>query len=194
MPAPDDGYVRTEQVTIDSGIGNYVRWRARMVRLSVLADIERVIGATGWASAELAYPFEVKEFFPEFAVYANDTVHVNTLVLDHAEPSGLAEYELGGLLYQNYRINMALYAQDDETGIAVFSDLADRFSGRTDAPYISLFDYNVTPDAPLITRMEVVGFEHAKASLDVAPYEHHLYYAVLAVTDFVDGGRVDMPN
>lgn len=180
-------------VPIDAGIGGYVRWRPRMVRLSVLEDLKRVLAATGWMNASLDFPFEVREFFPEFAAYKDDEIHVNTLVLDHAEPQGLEEYELGRNLSQRYSINMAFYAQDEETGIAVFSDLDDRYEGITDAPYVSLFDYNQTGEPPLITRLEVEAFQYVKAAMDVSPYEHHLWYGQLVVRDFVDGNRTDMP-
>lgn len=181
-------------VPIDGGIGGYVRWRPRMVRLSVLADLERTLTSTGWMSGGLQYPMEVKEFFPEFAVYQQDAVHVNTLVLDKADPQGLTEYELGLRYAQSYRVNMAMYAQDEDTGIAVFSDLADRFEGLTDAPYISLYDYNQPDPAPLITRMEVTSFDYVKASLEAAPYEQHLWFAQLIVQDYVDSDRTDMPS
>lgn len=179
---------------IDAGVGGFVRWRPRMVRLSVLADLTATLTTTGWIDGDLRYPMEVKEFFPEFAVYQQDAVHINTLVLDKADPQGLREYELGLSFSQTYRINMAMYAQDEETGIAVFSDLADRYFGLTDAPYISLLDYNQPDPAPLITRMEVLSFDYTKASLDVVPYEYHLWYAQLMVQDFVDGNRTDMPT
>jgi hypothetical protein len=182
------------EITIDSGDGGYVRWRPRMVRLSVFADLKTTLNTTGWLSAPLRQAFAVREFFPEFAVYADDEVHVNTLVMDSAEPLQIEEWELGGQLTRMYRVNMAFYAQDEETAIAVFSDLSDRYDGITDAPYISLYDYNQAGDPPLITRMEIESFQYVKASLDVAPYEHHLWFVELMVRDFVDGDRTVMPS
>lgn len=182
------------EISIDSGDGGYVRWRPRMVRLSVFEDMKGTLTRLGWMSAPLQYAFEVKEFFPEFAVYSNDAVHVNTLVMDNGDPGPMREYEMGGMMTRVYRMNFAMYAQDDETAIAVLSDLADRYEGLTDAPYISLLNYNVAVDPPLITRMEVESFQHVKASLDVAPYEHHLWFAELVVRDFIDGNRTEMPG
>lgn len=179
-------------VPIGGGIGGYVRWRPRMVRLSVFEDLRRTLTNTGWMDAELDYPFELVEFFPEFAVYEGDAVHVNTMTLDSGEPQVLEEWETGGLLTRLYRLSMAFYAQDNETGIAVFSDLSDRFEGITDAPFVSLFDYNVSPNPPLITRMEVESFQYVRAPQDVSPYERHLWFAELMVRDFVDGLRVEM--
>lgn len=181
-------------VPIDAGIGGYVRWRPRMVRLSVFADLKSTLDATGWLDAELEYQFEVKEFFPEFAIYATDSVHVNTLTMDNGDPGTIGDWELGGDLSRLYRINLAFYAQDDETGIAVFSDLSDRYEGITDAPYVSLFNYNGVGDPSLITRLEVESFQYVRAALDVAPYEHHLWFAELIVRDFIDGNRTDMPS
>lgn len=187
-------HVVTQDITIDSGDGGYVRWRPRMVRLSVFEDMKNTLTSTGWMTANLKYPFSIKEFFPEFATYVDDAVHVNTLAVDAGEPLVLEEYELGGMLTRLYRINAAFYAQDDETGVAVFSDLADRYDGLTDAPYISLLNYNVQPDPPLITRMEVESFQYTRAAMDVAPYEHHLWFMELMVRDFVDGNRTEMPT
>lgn len=187
-------HVIVNEYTVDAGAGGYVRWRPRMVRLSAVQDITNTLTATGWMGSDLEYPMEVKEFFPEFAVYTQDAVHVNTIVVDKADPQGVREFELGGGFYQNYRINLAMYAQDEETGIGVFSDLSDRFFGLTDAPYVSLLDFNQADPPPLITRMEVVSFDYTKASLDVVPYEYHLWYAQLIVQDFVDGTRTEMPT
>lgn len=181
-------------VPIDAGIGGYLRWRPRMARLSVFNDIKRTLTATGWLNAPgLEYPFDVDMFFPEFATYQQDRVHVNTLTLDDGEPQQLEEYEMGGNYTRTYRINLACYAQDNDTGLAVFSDLADRYEGITDAPFVSLFDYNQTgPDYPLVTRMEVENFQYARAPLDGVPYEHHLFFAELVVRDFIDGNRTTM--
>ena len=182
------------EITIDSGDGGYVRWRPRMVRLSVFEDMKNTLTTTGWMSANLKYPFALKEFFPEFATYQQDAVHVNTLAVDSGDPLEMEEYELGGKFSRLYRINMALYAQDNETGVAIFADLEDRYNGLTDSPYISLFDYNQGANPPLITRMEVDSFQYTRAALDVAPYEHHLWFGELMVRDFVDSNRTEMPT
>lgn len=179
-------------IPIDGGIGGYVRWRPRMVRLSVFEDLKRTLTSTGWMNANLDKPFTVKEFFPEFAVYADDEVHVNTLTLDNGDPQPIEDFEMGGDRTRIYRLNLAFYSQDDETGLAVFSDLADRYEGITDAPYISLLDYNTSGTPPLITRLEVEGFQYVRAALDVAPYQHHLWFAELLVRDFIDGNRTEM--
>lgn len=182
------------EISIDSGDGGYIRWRPRMVRLSVFQDLKATLTTLGWMDAPLQHDFEVKEFFPEFAVYSDDAVHVNTMVLDNGDPGLISEYESGGLLTRVYRINFAMYAQDDETGIAVFSDISDRYEGLTDSPFVSLLNYNVSGDPPLITRMEVESFQYVKAALDVAPYEHHLWFAELVIRDFIDGSRTTMPT
>jgi hypothetical protein len=183
-------------VPIDTGVGGYVRWRPRMVRLSVFNDLTRTLTATGWiGNPGLQYPFDVKEFFPEFATYQQDRVHVNTLTIDDGDPQLVEDFEMGLDRTRVYRISMACYAQDNDTGIAVFSDLSDRYEGVTDAPFVSLFDYNQDgPDYPLVTRMEVETFQFSLAPQDAVPYEHHLFFAELVVRDFIDGNRVDMPT
>jgi hypothetical protein len=180
-------------VPIDAGIGGYLRWRERMVRLSVLQDLKTTLTATGWMNSNLSFPFEVKEFFPEFQVYAQDDTHVNTLVLDEGEPMQLEEWDMGNALTRIYRFNVAFYAENNETGVSVFSDLSDRFDGITDAPYVSLFNYNAQgSNYPLITRMEVESFQFVRAPLDASPYEHHLFFGELLVRDFIDGNRTVM--
>lgn len=187
-------HVITNEISIDSGDGGYVRWRPRMVRLSVFEDMKNTLNQTGWMSAHLKHPFALREFFPEFLTYQSDAVHVNTMAVDNGDPLPLEDFELGGMRTRLYRINAAFYAQDDETGMAIFSDLADRYEGTTDAPYISLYDYNAASNPPLITRMEVEGFQYTRAAMDVAPYEHHLWFMELMVRDFVDGNRTEMPG
>ena len=178
---------------IDGGVGGYVRWRGRMVRSSVYNDLVATLTATGWTNATLDYPFTVKEYFPEFAVYVQDSVHVNTLVLDDGEPTPLEEWEMGGLLTQVYRFNLAFYGQDEETGLAVFADLSDRFQGLTNAPFVPLYNYNVAgPTFPLIRMMAVESFQFVHAPADAVPYDHHLFFAELLVRDFVDGDRTVM--
>jgi len=176
---------------IDGGVGGFVRWRSRMVRSSVFNDLRATLQATGWTSADLEFPFTVKEFFPEFQIYVQDEVHVNTLVIDNGDPSAIGEWELGGDLTRQHRFNFGFYAQDDDTGLAVFSDLSDRYDGLTNAPYVALYDYNhATP--PLVRMMEVDSWQWARAPQDAVPYEHHLFFGELIVRDFVDGGRTVM--
>lgn len=176
---------------IDGGAGGYVRWRSRMVRSSVYNDLVATLTATGWTNANLSFPFTVKEFFPEFTIYVQDKVHVNTMVIDDGEPTAMEEWELGGELTKVYRFNLAFYGQDAETGIAVFSDLDDRYEGLTNAPFVPLYDYNrATP--PLIRMMAVESFQYTRAAADSVPYEHHLFFAELQVRDFIDGDRTVM--
>lgn len=178
---------------IDAGIGGYVRWRNRMVRSSVYNDLVATLTATGWTDqTTLKYPFAVKEFFPEFAVYQQDPVHVNTMVLDDGEPSPLTEWELGGLLTQTYMFNFAFYGQDEETGIAVFSDLSDRYQGLTAAPFVRLYNYNTAGTPSLVRMLQVESFGWVRAPLDAEPFDHHLFGGQLVVRDFVDGDRVGM--
>lgn len=179
------------------GEGGYVRWRPRMVRTSVFEDLKTTLANTGWTGStpaiSLKYPVSVVEFFPEFAIYDENKVRWNTLAIDEGDPGDLEEFELGGKFSRDYRFNLALYAESDGIGSSLFSDLADRYLGLTDSPFISLYNYNVATPA-LIVRLEVQGFQYLKAPQDVAPAEHHLFFAELLVRDFVDQVAVRMPE
>ena len=179
------------------GEGGYLRWRPRMVRQSVFYDVETTLTNAGWTGAtpEMAvkYPVTVVEFYPEFAIYEQDKVRYNTLAIDQGDPGPLEEFELGGRFSRDYRFNMAFYAESDGIGASLFSDLGDRYLGMTDSPFIGLYNYNVSPPT-LIVRLEVMGFQYLRAPADVAPYEHHLFFAELVVRDYVDQNRVRMPE
>lgn len=194
MTQPNDlneltGYLFPEDV----GGGGYVRWRPRMVRQSVFNDLIFTLQQAGFMGTTptiaLNYPVSVVEFFPEFAIYDTDSVQYNTIAVDNGEPGPLQEYELGGQFSRDYRFNMALYAESDGIGISMFSDLSDRYQGLTNFPFVSLYDYNRTTPT-LIVDMEVLNFQYARAPQDVAPFEHHLFFAELIVRDFVDQNPV----
>lgn len=164
-----------------------------MVRSSVYNDLLATLTATGWTNGSLEFPFEVKEFFAEYAQYQRDSVHVNTFVLDAGDPSPLVEWELGGLLTQVYRFNFAFYGQDEATGIGVFSDLSDRYQGLTDAPFVPLYDYNAAgPDFPLVRMMEVESFQWLRVPTEASPFDHHLFGGELILRDWIDGDRTVM--
>lgn len=184
----------TTPIPIDAGSGGYVRWRNRMCRLSILNDMIDTLTKTGWMgdlAVDNQYPFDVKEFFPEFAVYAQDAVHINTIALDDGEPFSMEEYETGGMYSRLYRMNFAFYAQDNDTGMSVLMDLADRYEGLTNIPYVPLYNYATTPST-LVVQMEVQSFQYTRAPLDAAPYDHHLFFGELILKDFVDQNRVEM--
>lgn len=179
------------------GVGGYLRWRPRMIRQSVFQDLEETLGRSGWTGATptmaIKYPVTVVEFYPEFAIYEQDKVRYNTVALDQGDPGPLEEFELGGKFSRDYRFNMAVYAESDGIGSSLFSDLADRYLGLTDSPFVSLYNYNAATPT-LIVRLEVEGFQYVRAPADVAPYEHHLFFAELIVRDFVDQNPVRMPE
>jgi hypothetical protein len=170
------------------GAGGYVRWRPRMVRQSVFEDMKTTLSNNGYLgstpSIALNYPVDVVEFFPEFAIYDQDTVKYNTIAVDNGEPGPLEEYELGGIYSRDYRFNMALYAENDGIGLSLFSDLGDRYLGLTNYPFIPLYNYNATTPS-LIVNMEVLTFGYTRAPVEVAPYEHHLFFGELILRDFV---------
>lgn len=179
------------------GVGGYVRWRHRMVRQSVFEDLKATLALAGYTGAtptiKLKYPLTVVEFFPEFAAYEQDKVRWNTIAIDTGDPGTLEEYELGGMYSKDYRFNMALYAESDGIAQSVFSDLADRYQGLTDSPYVGMYNYNAATPS-LIVRMEVESFQYIRAPQDVAPYEHHLFFSELTVRDFIDQNQVRLPT
>ena len=171
------------------GDGGYVRWRPRMVRQSVFEDMKTTLRNNGYMGATpsiaLKYPVDVVEFFPEFAIYDTDKVKYNTIAIDNGEPGPLEEYELGGLFSRDYRFSMALYAENDGIGLSMFSDLGDRYLGLTNYPFVALYNYNAATPTRVVN-MEVLAFQYARAPQEVAPYEHHLFFAELLVRDFVE--------
>lgn len=187
-----------DNIDITSGTHSYVRWRDRMCRLSLLADIKLTLETTGWFGQLTNYPLEVTEFFPEFQIYVEDATHINTLVVDVGEALPMAEWQMGGgdMGYSRlFRLSLGMYTESDEVGIGIFSDLGDRYNGLTASPFVSLFNYNSAgPDYPLVTRMEVAQWQHTRAPNDVSPYEHHLWYGELIVRDFINGDRVEMES
>jgi hypothetical protein len=178
------------------GAGGYIRWRPRMVRESVFQDMKNTLAAAGYMGATphiaLHYPVNVIEFFPEFAIYDQDKVQYNTIAVDNGEPGPMEEYELGGQFSRDYRFNMALYAESDGIGISMFSDLADRYHGLTNFPFVPLYNYNAATPT-LVLNMEVLNFQYTRAPQDVAPWEHHLFFGELIVRDLVDQNPVRTP-
>ena len=71
--------------------------------------------------------------------------------------------------------------------IALLNDLRDRYNGRIVAgDGIDLYDWVGSPDEVAV-RMDVDSFRYAQnQDPELAPYEIHLYFAELALTDYVD--------
>lgn len=167
----------------------YIRHRSRMVRQSVFDDAERVLTDTDWLGpTPLALlenpPISLIDYFPEDALQMGEKVAVNTLALDEGRPQELYEYELGGLLAQEYIFTFAFLAESDAVAQALFADLHDRYMGLSEPPYISLYNYlEATPTE--VVRLEVDMFRYDKAPEQIAP-GRELYLAEMTLTDYLD--------
>lgn len=181
-------------------IGGYVRWRPRMVHQSVLGDLKTVLDAVGWYSLSspttipsavaglLTSPIVIQDAFPEEGVYVGNAPAPNTLTMDMGLPGTMEDSEMGGLFEQPYKFSFAFFAESDAVAKALLSDLSDRYLGMTDSPFITLHNYAVDPVTDIV-RMEVESFAYAPSPNAVAPGEHHLYYAELIITDYLDQVR-----
>jgi len=169
-------------------VGGYVRHRGRMVAKSVYDDARHVLDICGWTAEPILgliqAPLEFIDYFPEGRDAATDALPPNTLAMDLGTAGPEHEYELGGVFAQDYTFNFAMNATEDAIATALFSDLADRYLGRTDSPFVTL--YNYADNNPIeVVRMEVDVFEFAKSAEQVAP-EVHLFFARLVITDYLD--------
>lgn len=135
------------------------------------------------------------DYFPDTGGDQNSgqsrKTELNTLAIDHGI-AGEAEFmELGSnLMEQPYFFTLALYAESDAVAMAIMNDLRDRYQGRLvldDA--LDLFDFNKTGfnnTSPPVVRMEIDSFVFRQDEEKVAPWEVHLYFGQLRITDYVD--------
>lgn len=135
-------------------------------------------------------PVSLIDYFPESEGDRgrNERTPKNTLALDSGQASDAIPAEMGSArMEQEYVFNMAFYASSDAVAIALLNDLRDRYNGRIVAgDGIDLYDWVGSPD-DVAVRMEVDSFRYAQnQDPELAPYEVHLYFAELALTDFVD--------
>jgi len=177
--------------------GGYVRHRSRMVARSVYDDAKAVLDANGWTVEPAIGLLDVGEivtfldYFPEQPEGDGDRLPINTLALDLGTAEQPYEYELGGLFAQEYTFNFAFNARNDAIAMALFSDLADHYLGRTGEGFIALRNYVTAPPVTVVT-MEVERFETAKSTEQAAPGVH-LWFSQLVVTDYLDQVRAANP-
>lgn len=136
------------------------------------------------------------DYFPEASGTDDDTgksrkTEWNTLAIDAGVPQNPQTVELGSnMVEQDYLFTFAFYASSDAVAIALGNDLRDRYMGRiVGDDHINLYDYNdptFSPSTPPITRMECNYFRWAQNLEQVSPWEVHLYFGELSLTDFVD--------
>lgn len=154
------------------------------------------------------YPLTFIEYFPQEGLEAYEKIALNTLALDNGAAEPEKEYELGGLVSQEWTFTFAINSSTDAVAQALFQDLNDRYVGRVkippqkelldnleagDAPpdpyaanRVTLYNYVTDPPIP-VTRMDVETFQFAKSAEQVAPGVQ-LFFAELVVTDFVPQG------
>lgn len=165
----------------------YVRWRTRMVRASVINDLKLTLTDTNWlGSTPLGLRTIPVKVVDGPAADPREGLDKNTLALDNGQAGELEEAELGGRLYlQPYRFEFMFFAESDAVGHALMQDLADRYTGRTGVPSLALYDFGqATP--VFVCNMEVESFDYTRAPGEVAPYDQHLFFAELIITDFVE--------
>lgn len=153
-------------------------------------------------------PMTFIEFFPEGGLAAYEKIATNTLALDNGQSEPEYEYEMGGLMAQEWTFSFAINASTDAVAGALFQDLNDRYVGRTKyPPQQELLDnlqggdpipapfnaeritlYNFAAPTPIpVVRMEVESFQFAKSDDEVAPGVQ-LYFAELIITDYLMQG------
>lgn len=178
-------------------IGGYVRWRPRMVHQSVLSDLKATLEALDWyviatpttipteVAGILSSPLVIQDAFPEEGVYQQNAPVKNTLTMDMGLPGVIELGELGGYFEQVYKFSFAFFAESDAVAKALLSDLSDRYTGLTASPFITLTNYAENPSTEIV-RMEVESFIYAPNPEAVAPGEHHLYFAEMVLTDYIE--------
>ena len=153
-------------------------------------------------------PLTFIDYFPEEGFAAYEKIELNTLALDNGRSEEEYQYEMGGLMAQEWTFNFAINASTDAVAQALFQDLNDRYVGRVALPpQQELIDnlepgddvpepfssdritlYNFAAETPIpIARMEVETFRYAKSPEPVAPGVQ-LFFGELVVTDFVPQG------
>ena len=127
---------------------------------------------------------------------------LNTLAIDTGQPQEAQLMELGSnMMEQPYVFTLAFYASSDAVALALMNDLRDRYNGRiVSDDHLDLYNFNApgfTETTPPVVRMEIDYFRYQQNAETVAPFEVHLYFGELTITDYVDPqevGRVAPPG
>lgn len=115
----------------------------------------------------------------------------NTFAVDNGITGQPVYLELGSnMMEQTYTFAMAFYANSDAVAMAVMNDLRDRYAGRiVSDDHLNLFNFNdpaYTNSTPPVCRMEIENFRYTMSTDQVSPWEVHLYFGELTITDIVD--------
>lgn len=142
----------------------------------------------------------VIDYFPEYGGNKDSKgesrkTEVNTLAVDQGVAQDPIFVEMGSnMMEQQYIFTMAFYAQSDAVALALMNDLRDRYQGRiVSDDNLNLYDYNATgfdQTTPPVVRMEIDHFTYQQDADQVSPWEVHLYFAELGVTDTIDAQMV----
>lgn len=167
-------------------------------------DVLKLVGPREGAPSELA-EVTLINFFPEAGGNDDDEndsrkTDLNTLAVDDGVPGEGQFVELGSnMMEQPYIFTMAFYASSDAVAKAMLNDLRDRYNGRlVSDDHLNLYNYN-DPDfdpatSPPVVRMEIDFFRFERSGSDqAAPWEVHLYFAELSLTDIVDAQNAAGP-
>lgn len=141
------------------------------------------------------------DYFPEAGGNDDEAgesrkTELNTLAVDDGVPQEGQFVELGSnMMEQPYVFTMAFYASSDAVAKALLNDLRDRYNGRlVSDDHLNIYNYNdptFDADTLPVVRAEIDFFRFEKNSNDqVTPWEVHLYFAELTLTDVVDPREV----
>lgn len=115
----------------------------------------------------------------------------NTFAVDTGVPQESEFMEMGSnMVEQPYAFTFAFYASSDGVALAVMNDLRDRYAGRiVSDDHLDLYNFNDSNydgDTPPVVRMEIISFKYQQDAETVQPWDVHLYFGELILSDFVD--------
>ena len=138
------------------------------------------------------------DYFPESSGKNDENeesrkTELNTLAIDTGVAQEAIPMELGSnMLERQYAFTLAFYASSDAVAMALMNDLRDRYEGRlVSDDHLNLYNFNdpmFDENTPPVFRMEIDAFRYDQNAEIVSPWETHLYFAELLVTDVVDPG------
>lgn len=167
----------------------YVRHRSRMVRQSVWDDLKVTLEDLDWTgSTPLAIlnskPVVLVDNLPEGSRLKGSDISINTLAMDQGTAGEIYEYEMGGLLAQDYLFRFAFFAETEGVALALFQDMQDRYYSFNTSNTVALYDYmQATPSK--IVDMEVESFTSERAA-EQPIIGMEIFYARLDLVDFLD--------
>lgn len=162
----------------------------------VTTTVDQVLKIVGKREDGTVAEVVLIDYFPEVSGNNDEEgesrkTELNTLAVD----TGVAEdgilIELGSnMMEQPYIFTMAFYAASDAVALALMNDLRDRYAGRlVSDDRLDLYNFNAPgfdENTPPVVRMEVDYFKFQQNADTVTPWEVHLYFGEVGITDIVD--------